>query len=483
MTVPPEIKRSNTHPLLFCNLRDASVYAAARVCLSHPDPMTEGCRAVAGVCILIATCAFTRMPGVAVTSPASNSAVPTAQPSHAPAIPLPSQRTLILLVGALSAFGPLSIDMYLPGLPELRSDFGVGASQTQLTLSACLLGLASGQLLAGPMSDAFGRRRPLMLGVGLYAVASLLCAVAPTIHALIAFRFVQGFAGAAGIVIARSVVRDLYSGVAAARFFSLLLLVSGLAPILAPLLGGQLLRVVSWRGVFVALAVIGAVLVAATATFLNETHPPERRQPAGARSILRTFVRLATDRSFVGYALSGGLASAALFSYISGSPFVLQEIYGVSPQAFSFVFAAIAAGYITCGQVNGRLVGRFSPKTLLRFGLYGMVSGGIAFLLIVVIGGSGGVGLVGVVPALVVLVASLGFILPNSTALALADHPHTAGSASALIGLLQYAIGATAAPLVGIAGEETAVPMAIVVATAVTAALVVFLVFTRERGA
>jgi DHA1 family bicyclomycin/chloramphenicol resistance-like MFS transporter len=368
--------------------------------------------------------------------------------------------------------------MYLPGLPELRADFGVGASQTQLTLSACLLGLATGQLLAGPMSDAFGRRRPLMLGVGLYAVASILCAVAPTIQALIAFRFIQGFAGAAGIVIARSVVRDLYSGVAAARFFSLLLLVSGLAPILAPLVGGQILRIVSWRGVFVALALIGVALVTATAVFLSETHPVERRQPAGARSILRTFRRLATDRTFVGYALSGGLASAALFSYISGSPFVLQEIYGVSPQTFSFIFAAIAAGYVTCGQINGRLVGRIAPKTLLRLGLFGMAGGGIAFLLMVVIGG---VGLIGIVPALVVLVASLGFILPNSTALALADHPRTAGSASALIGLLQYAVGATAAPLVGIAGEDTAVPMAIVVATAATSALLIFLLLARGR--
>ena len=218
-----------------------------------------------------------------MTSSASNSAVSAPPSALAPPTTVSTQRTLILLVGALSAFGPLSIDMYLPGMPELRADFGVGASQTQLTLSACLLGLATGQLLAGPMSDAFGRRRPLMLGVGLYAVASLLCALAPTIQALIAFRFIQGFAGAAGIVIARSVVRDLYSGVAAARFFSLLLLVSGLAPILAPLLGGQLLRVVSWRGVFVALALIGVALVIAAAAFLSETHaagaPPVSRRP------------------------------------------------------------------------------------------------------------------------------------------------------------------------------------------------------------
>ncbi len=394
----------------------------------------------------------------------------------------PSRRTLILLIGALSAFGPLSIDMYLPGLPELRADFAVGASQTQLTLSACLLGLATGQLLSGPVSDSLGRRRPLIVGVALYVVASLACAFAPSIGVLVALRFVQGFAGAAGIVIARSVVRDLYSGVAAARFFSLLLLVSGLAPILAPILGGQLLRVTSWRGVFVVLALIGIGLAVSAATFLKETLPPERRQPGGIRPILSTFRRLFADRVFLGYALSGGLASAALFSYISGSPFVLQDIYGVSPQRFSLIFGMIAAGYITCGQINGRLVGRVAPRALLRFGLCAMTFSAVAFLLMVSLGGSGGVGLFGIVPALMALVASLGFILPNSTALALSDHPQVAGSASALIGLLQYAVGATAAPLVGLAGEDTALPMAVIITTAASAALFAFLTLTRRHA-
>lgn len=418
--------------------------------------------------------------------PATSRATPTKLATHAaPTISehspssIPSRRTLILLIGALGAFGPLSIDMYLPGLPELRADFAVGASQTQLTLSACLLGLATGQLLSGPVSDALGRRRPLLVGVALYAIASLACAFAPSIGVLVALRFVQGFAGAAGIVIARSVVRDLYSGVAAARFFSLLLLVSGLAPILAPILGGQLLRVTSWRGVFVVLALIGVGLVVSAAAFLKETLPPERRQPGGIRPILRTFRRLIADRVFLGYSLSGGLALGALFSYISGSPFVLQDIYGVSPQRFSLIFGMIAAGYVTCGQINGRLVGRVAPRALLRFGLITMTVASIAFLLLVSLGGSGGVGLIGIVPTLMALVASLGFILPNSTALALSDHPQVAGSASALIGLLQYAVGATAAPLVGLAGEDTALPMALVITTATTAALLAFQVLTR----
>lgn len=410
------------------------------------------------------------------TSPISN------RPSSSPFPAVPSRRTLILLIGALGAFGPLSIDMYLPGLPELRAGFAAGASQTQLTLSACLLGLATGQLLSGPVSDALGRRRPLLVGVALYALASLACAFAPSISVLVALRFVQGFAGAAGIVIARSVVRDMYSGVAAARFFSLLLLVSGLAPILAPILGGQLLRFFSWRGVFVALALIGVALVLAAAALLPETLPPDRRQPGGIRPILRTFRRLLADRVFLGYALSGGLALGALFSYISGSPFVLQDIYGVSPQRFSLIFGMIAAGYVACGQVNGRLVGRVAPRALLRFGLGAMTAAALAFLLMVALGGSGGVGLPGIVPALMVLVGSLGFVLPNSTALALADHPKVAGTASALIGLLQYAVGAAAAPLVGLAGEDTALPMALVIATAASAALLAFLTLTRGQA-
>src|SRR6266702_1585310 len=210
--------------------------------------------------------------------------------SHNPKKPRRVQ--LVFILGALTAFGPFAIDMYLPALPALSRDFGTGAAQTQLTLSACLLGLALGQVIAGPLSDELGRRRPLLVGLAAYALASLLCVVAPSVYVLVALRFIQGLAGAAGIVIARAVVRDLHSGVAAARFFSLLMLVNGLAPILAPIFGGLLLRFTSWRGVFIILAIIGTLLLLSAATSLGETLPPERRQSGGIRITLATFYRL-----------------------------------------------------------------------------------------------------------------------------------------------------------------------------------------------
>lgn len=383
---------------------------------------------------------------------------------------------LLLILGSLSAFGPLSIDMYLPGLPALLADFNTGVSQVQLTLSACLLGLAVGQLVAGPLSDTFGRRAPLLIGLVGYAVASLLCALAPNVTVLIGLRFVQGFAGAAGIVIGRAIVRDMHSGQAAAKYFSLLMLVNGSAPILAPIIGGQVLRHTSWHGVFVVLAGIGCLLFLAALFGIRETLPPARRQRGGVLGTLRTFRRLGTDRSFIGYAAALGLAIAAMFAYIAGSPFVLQEIYGVSPQQFSLLFGMNALGIVIAGQINARLIGRVPLKRLLGGGIVVSTSGGV--LLLLAVGALGG-GLPLVLAALFLVVASLGFILPNATALALSAHPDTAGSASALIGLLQYTIGAIAAPLVGIAGEETALPMAIIMAALGVSALLVYLGFVR----
>lgn len=357
--------------------------------------------------------------------------------------------------------------MYLPALPAITRDLHASAAQVQLTLSACLLGLALGQVVIGPLSDAFGRRRPLLLGVAAYTLASLCCVVSPSIGALIVLRFIQGLAGAAGIVISRAIVRDLYSGVALARFFSLLMLVNGLAPVLAPLFGGQLLRFTSWRGVFVVLALLGAVLLLA-ATSLGETLAPEDRHGGGLRATLATFRHLLGDRSFLGCALASGFGFAAMFAYISGSSFVLQDIYGVSPQLFSVFFGLNALGIMTAGQVNGRLVGRLAVDRLLFVGLGAVASGGLVLLAVVVIGG---IGLPGILPALFVVVASQGMVGPNTSALALADHPRTAGSASALLGVLQFAIGAVASPLVGVGGTTTALPMAIVIAVCGVCAL------------
>ncbi|TME20486.1 MAG: multidrug effflux MFS transporter, partial [Chloroflexi bacterium] len=270
----------------------------------------------------------------------------------------PWQRArLFVLLGGLTAFGPLSIDMYLPALPAIGRDLAASESVIQLTLTACLVGLALGQILAGPLSDRLGRRRPLLIGVAAYVLASLLCATAPVAPVLVGFRLVQGLAGAAGIVIARAIVRDLYVGSAAARYFSRLVLIMGLAPILAPVIGAQVLRFTSWHGIFLTLALVAALLWLAAAVGLPETLPAAHRSDGGLRGTLAIFRALLADARFIGYALSGGLAFGAMFAYISGSPFVLQGIYHVSPQTFSLIFGTNALGFVIASQVNGSLVG------------------------------------------------------------------------------------------------------------------------------
>jgi MFS transporter, DHA1 family, multidrug resistance protein len=388
-------------------------------------------------------------------------------PAMARAPRLPSHGRLVVLLGALSAFGPLSMDMYLPGLPSMARDLSAPAWAAQLTITTSMLGLAGGQLVAGPISDALGRRRPLLAGVAAYAAASLLCAMAPTIWLLLAFRLIQGAAGAAGIVIARAIVRDVHEGIAAARFFALLMLVGGLAPILAPIAGGQLLHVTDWRGIFLVLAGIGALLVLAAWWMLGETLAPQARHGGGLVATLGVFGGLVRDRAFLGYTLAMGLSFGAMAAYIAGSPFVLQDIYGVSPQLFSALFALNAVGIIAASQISRTLVERLGPRRLLVAGVSIGALGGLGTLASVVLDA----GLAGLLPSLFVLVASVGLVLPNASALALADHPRTAGSASALLGLSQFAIGAMAAPLAGVGGSHTALPMAILAAVLPVAAL------------
>jgi DHA1 family bicyclomycin/chloramphenicol resistance-like MFS transporter len=379
-----------------------------------------------------------------------------------------SHGRLVVLLGALSAFGPLSMDMYLPGLPSMARDLSAPAWAAQLTITTSMLGLAGGQLVAGPISDALGRRRPLLTGLAAYVAASLLCAMAPNIWLLLVFRIVQGAAGAAGIVIARAIVRDLHTGVAAARTFALLMLVNGLAPILAPLVGGELLHVTDWRGIFVVLAGIGALLLVAAWTMLAETLAPAARHAGGLSATVSVFGRLVRDREYVGYALAMGLAFGAMAAYIGGSPFVLQDIYGASPQLFSVLFAINAGGLVAASQIGRALVDRVGPRALLDAGVTMSAAGGLGVLAAVIFDA----GLPLLLPSFFVVVSSIGLVFPNATALALADHPHTAGSASAGLGLSQFAIGALAAPLAGVAGSESAVPLAIVAATLSVGSLV-----------
>ena len=376
-----------------------------------------------------------------------------------------------MILGLLSAFGPFSIDLYLPALPELTRDLGASTSLGQLTLTASIAGLALGQLIAGPLSDRFGRRPPLLVGLASYVLLSLACAAAPTIWALIALRFLQGLAGAAGLVIARAIVRDEHEGVAAARLYSILMIVAGAAPIVAPVVGGQLLRFTDWRGLFVALAAVTSVVFVAAAFGLRETLPRARRDAKGLRQVGATFVLVSRNRGFVIYALTLGFAFAEMFAYIAASPFVLEDIHDLSPQQFSLVFAMNAVGLMAVSQVNRALVGRVGLRRLLGVGVAAGTTAGLSLLVVVLLDA----GLPAILPCLFVAVASLGVVIPNATALALTPFPHIAGSASALIGATQFAFGAVAAPLVGAFGRETAVPMAVAMATFGTLAAVLFL--------
>jgi DHA1 family bicyclomycin/chloramphenicol resistance-like MFS transporter len=394
-----------------------------------------------------------------------------------PLVKLPSRTRFVLILGGLSAFGPLSIDMYLPALPTMTGEFHSSAPVMQLTLSAFIIGLAIGQLVIGPLSDALGRRRPLVVGLALYVVGSVLCAVSPTAPLLVAARGVQAVGAAAGIVIARAAVRDLFSGTAMTKFFSMLMLVTGLAPILAPIVGGQVLTLMSWRGVFVVLTVFGALLLAVVAVALPEPLPAELRTPARPLSILRTYAGLLADRTFLGYALASGLMFGGLFAYVSGSSFVFQDVYHLTPQQFSLVFGMNGVGIVLAGQLNGRIVGRFRERTLLTAGLLASAAGGFGVLLAVV----AHLGLVGLLVPLFVLASSIGLVMPNSSSLALAENAKSAGSAAALLGVLQFMIGGVATPLVGLGGPGTALPMVGVMAGFSFLALLAFLTLTRPR--
>jgi MFS transporter, DHA1 family, multidrug resistance protein len=382
-----------------------------------------------------------------------------------------------IVLGGLSAFGPLSIDMYLPALPRLAADFGAPAPAAQLTVSACLVGLGLGQLVAGPTSDALGRRRPLLVGVALYAVACCAAALAPSLAVLVAMRFLQGLAGAAGIAIARAVVRDLFEGREVARVFALLALVMGVAPVAAPVIGGQVLRFGSWRIVFLVLAATGLAIAAGVALRLPESLPAERRRPGGVRDAARTLRGLAASRTFMGYAVPAALAMTVLFAYISASPFVLQTQYGLTPQQFSLAFAANSLAIVAGSQTSARLARRVSPHRLL---VTGMLLAAVAGVLLLVTAAAG-LGLVAFLVPLAPAIGSLGLVIPNAAALAVLPHPRAAGAASALLGTLQFAIGALLAPLTGLHVGSPAVAMALVIAGAAVAAILALAALTGLR--
>ncbi|WP_397379428.1 Bcr/CflA family multidrug efflux MFS transporter [Paenibacillus sp. YYML68] len=390
---------------------------------------------------------------------------------------MPAKAVLVAILGSLGMMGPLTVDMYLPALPAITSDFETSASAVQLSLTFYLLGLALGQLLAGPISDVRGRRAPIIVGLTVYAISSLLCALSTSIGSLIVLRTLQGLSGAAGIVVARAIVRDLFSGKELTRFFTLLMLVNGAGPIIAPLIGGQLLLYTTWHGIFYVLSGVGIVMLTAVLFGLKETLPPEKRSQAGLLHTVRTFGELLRDREFIGYALSSGFVTAALFAYLSGSSFMLQNVYGVSAQMYSYIFAFNGIGFILASQLTGRLVGRFSELKLLVTGYVIAASGGVLLLASLLLHAP----LYVVTAACFLIVSSVGIVGPTSSSLALQSKGKTAGSAAALLGVLSLLFGALTSPLVGLGGEHTAVPLGLVIAVSGLGSLVCYFVLIRPQ--
>ncbi|MGX7725564.1 multidrug effflux MFS transporter [Rhodococcus pyridinivorans] len=368
-------------------------------------------------------------------------------------------------LGLLAALAPLAVDMYLPGFPDIAEEFGSTASAVQFTLTAFLIGMALGNLIIGPLSDRFGRRSSMLIGTAVCALASVACALAPTVELLAVSRFVQGFAGAAGIVVGRAVVSDRAEGMAAARLFGLLVLVSAVAPIAAPLVGGGIILSVGWRAVFWFLAALSLVMLAAIVFFLPESLPADRRSAGGLGGLASGIAVVVRDRTYLGYLLAHTFAFGVLFAYISASPFVMQKIHGLSTGWFTLLFAFNAVGISLGNVVNQKLLQRTTPHRLLGIGSALLVFWSAVLTVNALAGPVLGVTMV----ALWFGVASLGLVLANAATLALGQVRHAAGTGSALLGALQFLLAAVVAPIVGAWGEDTAVPMSL--AMLVTAVL------------
>jgi DHA1 family bicyclomycin/chloramphenicol resistance-like MFS transporter len=382
---------------------------------------------------------------------------------------------LVLVLGALIALGPLTIDLYLPALPSIASELGTTSSAAQLTLTGTLLGLGLGQLLVGPLSDTVGRRVPLVAGTGVHVLASLVCLVAPNIEILTAGRILQGLGASAGAVLTLAVIRDLFVGKAAARLLSRLILVLSVSPILAPSLGGLLLRWTEWRGTFAVLAALGLAVTVLAAWGLVESLPPGRRRPLALRATLGTYGRLLSDRTFVGLVLVAGLTMAGLFAFVAGSSFVFQQQFGVSRQAFGLLFSAGAIWLIGATQLNPKLLDRYEPHQIL---LAGSLWASVAGVVLVVLATTGVGGLWGVALPLWAVLFGVGFVLPNAPVLALAPYGDSAGTAASLLGGVQFGVGAAVSPLVGLLGNNAAA-MAAVIAGGLVLATAVLVVVVR----
>jgi DHA1 family bicyclomycin/chloramphenicol resistance-like MFS transporter len=395
-------------------------------------------------------------------------------------LPTGRRLQLVLVLGLLTALGPLTIDMYLPALPTITNELHASAAAVQLTLTGTLVGLAVGQLVVGPLADTYGRRRPLLMGVGVHVLASALCVFAPGLAALGTLRVLQGLGAAAASVVAMAVVRDLFSGVKAAVLLSRLILVLGVAPLIAPSLGSALLAVAHWQGIFVVLAIGAWALFAVARAALPETLPPSDRHPVSARRSLRSYAVLFADKPFVTMVLVSGLVFAALFAYVAGVAFILQGPFGLSPQEFGLIFSANAAGLILISQLNPRLVRRHGPVAVLTAAV---ASALLSTLVLLITTSTGFGGLAGFEIPMWFVLTSIGLCLPNAPAIALNAHGDVAGTASAMLGAAQFVIAGLVAPLVGGLGNGTPVPLAAILVITMVLATLLFLSVRPRLGA
>lgn len=390
-----------------------------------------------------------------------------------------SRVRMIVVLGALVALGPLTLDLYLPALPRITAELGVSSSVTQLTLTGTLAGLALGQLIMGPLSDSLGRRKPLIAGIVLHMLASAVCLVAPGFAVLGFGRVLQGVGASAAMVVAIAVVGDLFADTAAATVLSRLMLVLGVAPVVAPSLGAAVLLHASWHWVFGVLIVLAGCLLVVAAVALPETLPPSARRPLRLGAVGSTYAELVRDARFVILVLVAALAMSGLFAYISGASFVLQGHYGLDQQVFAIVFGAGAISFITASQINVVVLKRFSPQSIVVCALAAAVVAGVAFVSLALahVGGLPGF----LLPVWSIL-AAMGLVIPNAPAVALSRHHDAAGTAAALLGAAQFGIGAAVAPIVGVLGNDE-LALAVVMTTGVMVALVAIATVIRRTEA
>ncbi|TFC83702.1 Bcr/CflA family efflux MFS transporter [Cryobacterium sinapicolor] len=381
----------------------------------------------------------------------------------------------IIVLGALTALGPFTIDLYLPAFPTLEGEFGVSPAAIQLTLTGTMIGFGFGQLIVGPWSDKVGRRLPLMLATGFHILASVGAALSQDIVWLGVFRLLQGFGAAAGAVVALAMVRDLFGGKPLVKMLSRLALISGLAPVLAPVIGSQLLLVMSWRGIFWVLAAYGAVVILAVAFWIVETLPDAERHTTGHSSLRQRYRAVLSDRVFVGVAIIGAMSFTGLFSYLSASSFLFQDVYGFSPQQYGVLFAVNSLGVVAGVQLSSRLMHRFNigPQWIISVSTLVLLITASAIVLLDL----AGAGLWGTLVPLWFFIAAFGFTMPSVQVIALNAHAHEAGTAASLLGAANFGVAGLISPIVGVLGVGTAVPMgAVMGVTAVVSILALWLV-------